>query len=364
MKQPAKILFVSSAHDYRQGRKANMHFLAEALSADDNVRFASVGYSWLTTLKSHNPRKRVENRANLAETVNGIECYLWRSMLHPVNLRKEWLAPFSRAALSVFVRSTPPILRDWFRDSDVIVFECGLCAALARVAAQENPAARIIYNASDSLETIGADPILMDDLEELAGAFHAARIPSMELAEELSFFRDLRFLPHAVDERVTQYPGDSPYSDGHNVVSAGSMLFDAGAVEIFANQFPDVTFHMIGTGVRERTQLPNLIWYDEMPFEETLRYLWHADASIAPYRDENAPRYLKDTSMKLLQSDQMGIASVCPDFATDETKVLRFGYDRQDLESMKNAMKRALETPRQPATTRRSWRDVAEAMIA
>ena len=76
MKQPAKILFVSSAHDYRQGRKANMHFLAEALSADDNVRFASVGYSWLTTLKSHNPRKRVENRANLAETVNGIECYL------------------------------------------------------------------------------------------------------------------------------------------------------------------------------------------------------------------------------------------------------------------------------------------------
>ena len=357
------ILVFSSSHDYRQPRKANIHFITEALAKDHDVRFASVGYSFLNELKAHNPRRVIASKANRPEMVGNVECLLWKSPFHPVNLHRNWLAPISQFAHWIYRRMLSPELRRWIAEADIIIFECGLCSTLIPQAFKLNPEARIIYNASDGIEAIGADPILLDVLKKNSTSIFAARIPSAALSPELAFIDDLRLIPHAVHDLLFDDPGPSPYGPGRHVVSIGSMLFDPWVIEVLSRQFSEITFHLIGTGQAKMLERPNVFWYDEMPFAETLRYLFHSDVSLAPYRDETAPSYLKDTSMKLIQSDHYGIPSVCPEFATDGTKSQRFAYRPGDENGLVKAFRQALEAERKPAGSTLTWADVAARLI-
>lgn len=358
------ILFVSSAHDIRQPRKANMHFLAEALATHNHVRFASVGYSQISRLKSLNTRKSLWDRANRVEMAGPIEAYLWRSLLHPVNLRRPALSGVSRAAIALYRRMVPKRLKTWFAEAEIVVFECGLSSTLIPTARSINSSAKIIYNASDSVATIGADPQLMELLRKNAGAVDTVRIPSLELHKELSFIQDIRHIPHAVPKEIYDNPGPTPFSNARNAVAIGSMLFDPWVIETLAAAFPDVCFTMIGTGYLGASERANTVWHSEMKFAETLQYLGHADVSIAPYRNGTAPAYLKDTSMKLLQADEMGIPSVCPTFATDESRSLRHGYEPGNAQSLCKAFERAMFQKHRPRQIKRLWIDAAEQMIA
>ena len=91
------------------------------------------------------------------------------------------------------------------------------------------------------------------------------------------------------------------------------MLFDREFFDIAAPLFPDVTFHVIGGGrAAEELKHANVKIYGEMPYEQTLGYIKHADFGIAPYTLEHGQDYLCDTSMKLMQYALFGIAAICP----------------------------------------------------
>jgi len=50
-----------------------------------------------------------------------------------------------------------------------------------------------------------------------------------------------------------------------------------------AKELSDVTFHIIGGGVKAiGLEAPNLRLYDEMPFRQTIAFIRHADAGVAP----------------------------------------------------------------------------------
>jgi 2-beta-glucuronyltransferase len=85
-----------SGHDFRSPRQANTHFIADELARRGQTRFFSVGFSFLSKLK-HDPRVSLWDRANTIENYNGVDTYLWRTFLHPFNLRKKLLAPVTAA---------------------------------------------------------------------------------------------------------------------------------------------------------------------------------------------------------------------------------------------------------------------------
>ena len=127
--------------------------------------------------------------------------------------------------------------------------------------------------------------------------------------------------------------------------------------------FPEVTFHVIGPGPIDRNGFPpNVRIHDEMPHEETLRYIKHARIGIAPYVAESVPPYLADTSMKLMQYRFFGLPAVCPN-AVVGCGSDRFGYEPRSLSSITQAMRRALDAEHVASGQVLSWKDVTDRLI-
>jgi 2-beta-glucuronyltransferase len=190
-----------------------------------------------------------------------------------------------------------------------------------------NPRAQIIYLASDALETIGCDQFLRKELARLAGSFDGIRILSTALVTEFPPHTTLHLVPHGIDQGLADIQTVSPYVGGINLVSVGNMLFDRRFFEIASRFLPEVTFHVIGGGVKAvGLTAPNLVVYEEMAFRDTIAYIKHADAGVAPYEIRAIAPYLKDTSMKLMQYGFFGIPAVCP-HAVVGNHTARFGYE-------------------------------------
>ena len=80
---PGRFL-VLSAHDYRTPRRANIHFIGDELAKRGHTRFFSLRYSALSRWKD-DIRLPLDSKANLVEERNGVECFLWKTALHPVS---------------------------------------------------------------------------------------------------------------------------------------------------------------------------------------------------------------------------------------------------------------------------------------
>src|SRR5450631_3492323 len=118
--EPGASFLLISSHDYRSKRKANVHFIIRELARHGKARFFSIGFSALSLLKS-DPRSSLWSRANYIESHEGIDCYLWRTLLHPINLRRSWLAPLERLGFKTYMHFAAPVLKRWIMESGTIV---------------------------------------------------------------------------------------------------------------------------------------------------------------------------------------------------------------------------------------------------
>ncbi|MGE3142410.1 MAG: glycosyltransferase family 1 protein [Hyphomonadaceae bacterium] len=353
-----------SGNDYRSRRQVNVHFIAQALAKKGKVRFFSDRFSLLAPLRK-DPRLDLWDRANRIETVDGVDCFLWRTLLHPFNPAKRGAAMLAPLVDFMFTRypALPcPVLDQWAGEATCILIESGLSPILFDRLKRAAPQARFVYIVSDSLTTLQCDQQVHDALARAAPAFDLIALPSPLLARVFPPEAHLAYIPHGLDARVLGAPGPSPYRGGINAVSVGSMLFDARFFEIAARARPDIQFHIIGAG-RAAPEAANIIDHGEMRFVDTLPYLQHADVGIAPYGAEQQ-FYLADTSMKLMQLEALGAPAVCPHFAVGG-RATRFGYEVGNAASIEAALTAALAAGKSAArATFLSWDDVAERLIA
>ena len=352
-----------SGHDFRSKRKANVHFIARELAKRGTTRFFSIGFSALSII-TRDPRASLWTRANRIEVHRDVDCYLWRSPVHPVNLRRSWLGSLERAGFEIYRHLFPKILKQWIRDATVIAIESGLPLIAFDLIKRLNPRARIIYLCSDSLDTIGCSAYLKDGLQRAATSFDVIRIPSPLLATEFPSGSRLRTIPQGMDEMPARNQRASPFKGGVNMVSVGSMLFDRSFFEAAAPVFPDLTFHIIGAGKNAAgLSAPNIRLYGEMPFDETVAYIEYADVGIAPYGGNKVSPYLVDTSMKLLQYEAYGLPAVCP-LAVAGNRPGRFGYLPGNAESIQKAIAAARSLGRFPSRAPVSWSEVTDRILS
>lgn len=352
-----------SGHDFRSKRKANIHFIARELAKRGTARFFSIGFSALSII-TRDPRASLWSRANRIERYQDVDCYLWRSPLHPVNLRRSWLALLERAGFDIYRHLFPEVLRHWIRDATVIAIESGLPLIAFDLVKRLNPRARIIYLCSDSLDTIGCSAYLKDELQRAATAFDVIRIPSALLAPEFPPGSRLRVIPQGMDEMPARNQRASPFAGGTNVVSVGSMLFDRSFFETAAPAFPELTFHIIGAGKNAAgLSAPNIRLYGEMPFDETVPFIEYADVGIAPYGGNKVSPYLVDTSMKLLQYEAYGLPAVCP-IAVAGDRYGRFGYLPGNAPSIQRAITAARSLGRFSSRPPLSWSEVTDRILS
>ena len=265
------------------------------------------------------------SRANRAEDIDGVQCYLWRTPFHPFRCGIDALDATARPLFSAYAHLPNRFIDDALRAASYIVVESGLGIMLIHRARQLNGHARIIYRGSDALHTIGAPPALDAELRRHASDVDAYCLLADKMAADFRWAANKTYtVPLGVHRGDFADIGPSPYAGGMNAVTVGSMLFDRSFFQHAAARFPDIQFHLIGTGGAFEA-LANVRQYDEMPFKATLPYLKHADVGIAAYRPQANSGYLAQSSLKLMQYEYLGLPAVCPDYAVGASPN-RFGY--------------------------------------
>lgn len=359
---------VISAHDYRSRRKAGIHFVAAELEKRGKTRFFSCQYSLLSHLKS-DPRASLAALANKKMVHENVECYLWKTWIHPFNVRKAYLRPIEEFLFGRYVQKPSQVLVDWVKEADVIFFESGIAPVFFDLVAQLNPRARTIYIASDDLTTINAAAYVKATFDRVAPRMSALCLKSRYMSDGMPESSNQYMIPHGFDFSVAEHADPSPYPTGEHAahavhaVSIGSMLFDPEFFVMASKRFPEVAFHIIGSGTRAHPGYgENVRVYDEMPHHLTLPYIKHASIGIAPYRSANLPRYLADTSLKLMQYDFFKLPAVCPNSIVGDY-ASRFGYEPGDSESIASAINAAMAAPRISARTPLHWSQVVERML-
>ncbi len=152
-----RVLIVSGYHDYRTRKRASIHQIADGLvSAGFDVSFVSTRFSLLSKMTSDS-RLFLWDKANMIEEMGGVECLLWRTLVHPFSPRLGVLEALNGRAYE-FYSELPNLDFDQLvrRAGDILV-EFGTASAIyLRRIRRTNPRAKIIYYAADRLETINA----------------------------------------------------------------------------------------------------------------------------------------------------------------------------------------------------------------
>ncbi len=360
MTQPRSL--VIAGHDYRSRRRVNLHFIADELAKRGPTKFFSIGFSPLSFLQG-DPRTSLARRGNRVERSGDVDCYLWRTLWHPVNLNRPGLRGVSNALFERYARRVPKVLERWMAESDNIIFESGMAPIFFELAEQVSPASRRIYLASDLLDTIGVDPFVGRALERSRARLDAVIMPSRRMARELGTERSY-YVPHGFHAPSAELAVKTPFGPGLHAVSVGSMLFDRSFFELASREFSEVTFHVIGAGRNARgLRAPNIRLYGEMPFAETLNYIRFASFGVAPYQREGVSEYLCDTSLKMTQYEFFGVPAVCPAVAVGD-HAGRFGYVPGDRVSIAAAIRAALAAERPSPRRFLSWSDVVDRILA
>ncbi len=353
---------VLSAHDYRTPRRASIHFIADELATRGQTRFFSLRYSLLSKWK-HDVRLPLDDRANTVERHNGVECFLWKVPLHPFNTRRRWLRPVENALFRWYAAHPSPVLVDWIKQAQVIFFESGTAVVFVELARRLNPAARLIYRASDSLSDIDTADYVERSFARVAAGMEAIALVSPAMAAAVNSRDNVHHIGHGIDPGIDRLADPSPYEAGLHAVSVGSMLFDPRAIATASHAFPQVTFHVIGSGCeRLPDYADNVVVYGEMPHAQTLRYMKHANFGIAPYASAHLPAYLADSSLKLLQYDFFGLPAICP-HAIVGSYASRFGYTPGDDASIVAAVRCALAAPRVRTRQSLSWPETVDRLL-
>jgi 2-beta-glucuronyltransferase len=357
------VVVIVSGHDYRSTVRANMHPIAEALAElGHSVCFLSVGFSPISWLQNDH-RRPLWRRANRPERVGNVQCYLWRTAFHPVNPDIAGFNLLAAPAYRLYRTYSNRFIDGVFRSAAVIIVESGLGILLLSRARALNPDARIVYLASDDLTTLGAHPALASELEACAPIIDHVCVTSARMAQGFAWAKSkLSVVPHGLNPADFEGAATNPYDEGPNVVSVGSMLFDSDFLIRAAEQFPAVTFHVIGSG--STAAFPaNVKLHAQMSFRDTVPYIKWATIGLAPYRAAPGCEYLSDTSMKLMQYDHLGIPAVCPHFAVGDNPN-RIGYTPGDSVSIRAAVAAALGRGRRAIRPRRhTWREATQRLI-
>ena len=352
-------VIMSGYHDYRSKRKADLHFIADELKERGEVNFFSLRYSYLTHYKQ-DPRHDLLGRSNRYEKVDGVGCYLWRTPIYPFRLPRRF-ALAEKAVFLAFSSYLPKVMHAVIKRADTVLVESGMSIIYIPLIKRLNPTVRIIYMASDSLDAIGQADAIKDAFNESAALIDRARVPSPYLVKDIPRRIPCYYIPHGIDKQRFEKIGPSPYAPGSlNAVSVGSMLFDPSFFETAGRHFPNVTFHVIGSGYAGVA--PNNVHYhSEMPFEKTLPFLKYSSFAVAPY-GSGVDSYLTHTSMKLMQYNYFGIPAVCPQ-AVAGSGYGRFGYNSQQPHTIVTAIENALGSGAFVPRPQLDWRQVTQLIV-
>ena len=273
-----------TCHTPFSARKAGFHWLANSFRRKGwDVNFVT-GYSIVDYLKRDYRFKLLKDtKFNVAIHVEeGFSNYVAFRWWRPFNLQNGYLN-----------KLTQPFFRrygDWKKEafyqsisgSRIIVLESTYDLLYFPEVKKRNPGAKFIYRVSDDLTTFNVHPFMIDAEEVLSESFDLVSVPNRAIYNRFKRFCNPVLQPHGIPKYLFDIETVNPYrSEGKNAIFVGNSSFDHGFLKLCSLNFQDVYFHIIGPIARE-VESDNVIYYGEIPYKDTIKYIKNADVALSP----------------------------------------------------------------------------------
>lgn len=373
-----KITFISY-HSWFSKRKAGFHWLAHSYAAQGyQVVFVTAPLSLFSHLyRDHRLSSILEK--NTPHHVSGsVTTYAYFSLFHPENYKKidvlnkiSSFCPIIQVGdlilTSLFRRygsSIPGSMVDCIQDSDYVIFESTPAIMLFNTIKEIVPDAVTIYRMSDDMELIGHHRVVIEFEKKILHQFDLISVPSENLLAKIS--PPVKGTLHSHGLETTLFDRDYPYPREFqlfekNLVFVGCSHFDYSFLEYASQLFPRYGFHIIGP-VSPIKKNKNIIYYGEIPFNETIPYIVHADAGLQTrYSKSNIVSLA--TSLKVMQYTWCNLPVIVP--AQIGRIFPHFVPYTLSSESIKNAISEAMNMDRSGIDRSwiQTWDKVASAII-
>jgi 2-beta-glucuronyltransferase len=247
--------------------------------------------------------------------------------------------------------------------AELVLVESGPSLLLIDQLRARAPAAKFVYRVSDGLDRAGSPPFIRRAERSLAARFDLISVPSRHLLRSFEGLSRVRLQPHGIELELFREETPTPYDQGHNACFVGVSHFDHNALRVLSDARRDWSFHILGP-IRRKVRAPNVLYYGERPFAETVPYIKHADVGLETVVRHEGMETLRESSLKMLQFEHCGVPIIAPSELRHPRPGVFF-YDRASPASLLAAFASAerFRHSNGRAITTRSWLDVARDII-
>ena len=330
-----------SFHHYLTKRKAGFHWIAHSFEKMGwRVAFITAPLSPFSRLIHDHRWMYVNEDRNNSRVLNDlVTIYTYCPLFSPLSKTGNLILDLcSQYFIPLYQYSIPRNLQKLIQDADVIIFESTAAILLFELCKEINPKARYIYRVSDSLEILKVDTKVLEYEKKIVPLFDLVSVPSRALHSQIHG-NNVHLQYHGIQKDSFNRDLPCPISYGYydkNLVFVGNSFFDLQFITIVSSLFPEYGFHLIGP-ISYTPKTSNVILYGEIPFEDTIPYLLHADVGLQIRRMDIGLGTLSD-SLKVLQYTWCRLPIIAPEgLDSDRRHIFYYKYD--DSESISRAVK-------------------------
>lgn len=369
MTRGRKCVVLVTGHYCASRRKGGMHWIADAFwRAGWDVVFFTDSVSWPLWLRRRDHRLRYplwREGNRLVRVRDRFTSYVWLTPWHPAHTGSRLLDRLSRPVFERYGELPLGPVEPLMRGADLFVFESTPGLLLVQRFRRLNPRARVVYRVSDDMRILGYHPVVPETEKRLAPGFDLLSIPSESVFQRLAHLPTARLHPPGLRRELFDHAGPTPYAGngGVNLVFVGNSHFEYDFLGRASRLFPEWRFHIVGPieGLPRRS---NITAYGELPFEQTVPYLKHADIGLNIRAYDPGVECLAN-SLKVIQYTYCRLPIVAPEYLRSPRAHV-FTYRPGDDGSIREALlgARACDRTRISTADILSWDDVVRRMIA
>ncbi|MFA4849336.1 MAG: hypothetical protein WC626_06370 [Methanoregula sp.] len=364
-----KKVVLISGHHIQSKRKAGFHWLAYAFSNKNwDIVFitAPIRYSaWF--LGDHRTQCFSLQNVNQPEKIpnSNITSYVFMTLLNPISSNNKFFKYLSSPLIKLYGRILPKNLKFLITNADIIIFESTEALLLFEKFRELNPDAKYIYRVSDLLEVNNTPQFVIEYEKKIAPMFDLISVPSEYIFKKFNYLPNTRLHYHGINKELFATKDTIPeeYTQFEkNIIFVGTTHFDSEFIKIAAGLFPQWGFHIIGP-LDQKAKSPNIMYYGEISFNETIPYLKYADVGLQTRKSAHGLASLSD-SLKVLQYTYCKLPIIAPIGLNSSRKNFIY-YIPGNLNSILIALNNAVAFNRSDIETSdiHSWNELVELLI-
>lgn len=344
-----KTVALISFHHYLSKRKAGFHWIAHSLvNLGWDVIFVTAPLSPFSRI-IHDHRWEYVNHKNLnrAEKIDEhVIIYTHSPYYSPISITGHKCIDFLSPIFILIYKSHIPVkLINLLKRADVVIFESTAAILLFDEIKKSNHEAKYIYRVSDSLDILNVHQSVIEYEKLISPCFDLVSVPSRTLLSRFPFGNP--FLQHhginkrAFSQKLVRPEQFSRFEQ--NIIFVGNSYFDLDFITVASALFPHIGFHLIGP-IDHEFSGDNVMVYGEMPFVDTIPFIYFADVGLQIRRMEVGLDTLSD-SLKVLQYTWCQLPIIAP-FGLESLREHIIYYQYDDAKSIGNAITQALNYDR------------------